>query len=388
MEERILSVSPVSGDRVTVFIEDLVENEVFTKEMIADVTTKKLFGPFASDFLLERLHGFENTALDIYQRRLALALFDRLHFAAKEPSVSTSSLLLDFAIFWFENRSFSPAFQWLSLELNFDLVEQWGSGLPAKLKSLLLCAAKSDVSLEFRTFGDRSRVLTPLHVAIRLGVYACSQIVLAEENRLYFQPFVCRATCQNLFWETPLYFAVGFGYYSVVQWMISTGVSLVCSDNDRETLLMKAFKARDDAAELAEILLKENSFRIPTLAFNPEARNRLGQTARDIGIPLGFDRTKHQRLAAYLHSPDPTSITGHFMAPLIKPASTFIRPKVGFEFNHTALEILDICKIDDEYFFRVSWVGSNEITLVPTKIANLKVPHLVIAFYESKIQVF
>ena len=57
----------------------------------------------------------------------------------------------------------------------------------------------------------------------------------------------------------------------------------------------------------------------------------------------------------------------------------------GFERGLKAEEILGANEISGAVHFLVKWEGLNEANLVPAKIANVKIPQMVIAFYEARL---
>jgi len=59
---------------------------------------------------------------------------------------------------------------------------------------------------------------------------------------------------------------------------------------------------------------------------------------------------------------------------------------VGFEFGDTVDTVLGAKQFDGELNLFCSWVGRNDCSYVPAKVANLKVPQKIIAFYESRLR--
>lgn len=57
----------------------------------------------------------------------------------------------------------------------------------------------------------------------------------------------------------------------------------------------------------------------------------------------------------------------------------------GFEKGWQAEEILGATEIDRQILFLIKWSGHSEPTFVLSSEANVKIPQLVIAFYESKL---
>ena len=57
----------------------------------------------------------------------------------------------------------------------------------------------------------------------------------------------------------------------------------------------------------------------------------------------------------------------------------------GFERGFKAEEILGANEISGVVHFLIKWEGVNEANLVPAKIANVKIPQMVIAFYEARL---
>ena len=57
----------------------------------------------------------------------------------------------------------------------------------------------------------------------------------------------------------------------------------------------------------------------------------------------------------------------------------------GFERGFKAEEILGANEIGGVVHFLIKWEGVNEANMVPAKIANVKIPQMVIAFYEARL---
>lgn len=57
----------------------------------------------------------------------------------------------------------------------------------------------------------------------------------------------------------------------------------------------------------------------------------------------------------------------------------------GFERGMVAEEILGATETSGEVHFLIKWKGVNDAELVPSKIANIKIPQMVIAFYEARL---
>lgn len=57
----------------------------------------------------------------------------------------------------------------------------------------------------------------------------------------------------------------------------------------------------------------------------------------------------------------------------------------GFDKGMEAEEILGATETSGEVHFLIKWKGVNDAELVPSKIANVKIPQMVIAFYEARL---
>lgn len=57
----------------------------------------------------------------------------------------------------------------------------------------------------------------------------------------------------------------------------------------------------------------------------------------------------------------------------------------GFDKGLEAEEILGATETSGEVHFLIKWKGVNDAELVPSKVANVKIPQMVIAFYEARL---
>jgi len=59
---------------------------------------------------------------------------------------------------------------------------------------------------------------------------------------------------------------------------------------------------------------------------------------------------------------------------------------IGFEVGDKCEDILGARMFSDELYLYCSWEGKKPCSFVPARIANVKIPQQVIAFYESKLR--
>lgn len=57
----------------------------------------------------------------------------------------------------------------------------------------------------------------------------------------------------------------------------------------------------------------------------------------------------------------------------------------GFDKGLEAEEILGATETGGEVYFLIKWKGVNDAELVPSKVANIKIPQIVIKFYEARL---
>jgi len=57
----------------------------------------------------------------------------------------------------------------------------------------------------------------------------------------------------------------------------------------------------------------------------------------------------------------------------------------GFDKGYDAEEILGATETNGEVHFLIKWKGLNDAELVPSKVVNVKIPQMVIAFYEARL---
>jgi len=73
------------------------------------------------------------------------------------------------------------------------------------------------------------------------------------------------------------------------------------------------------------------------------------------------------------------------VAPSKKKKKSEKRLLTGFDKGMEAEEILGATETSGEVHFLIKWKGVNDAELVPSKIANVKIPQMVIAFYEARL---
>jgi len=57
----------------------------------------------------------------------------------------------------------------------------------------------------------------------------------------------------------------------------------------------------------------------------------------------------------------------------------------GFDRGLKAEEIIGATETNGQVYFLIKWAGTTDSELVPSKIANIQIPQMVIAFYESRL---
>jgi len=69
----------------------------------------------------------------------------------------------------------------------------------------------------------------------------------------------------------------------------------------------------------------------------------------------------------------------------IKKKKKSEKKSTGFDRGLEAEEILGATETHGEVYFLIKWKGVNDAELVPSKVANIKIAQMVIAFYEARL---
>ena len=73
---------------------------------------------------------------------------------------------------------------------------------------------------------------------------------------------------------------------------------------------------------------------------------------------------------------------------MFKPESAkakLIKSTNGFDRGMEAAELLGATKMHGKIYFLIRWSGTAEAGLVPAQVTNLKIPAMVIEFYEKRM---
>lgn len=62
-----------------------------------------------------------------------------------------------------------------------------------------------------------------------------------------------------------------------------------------------------------------------------------------------------------------------------------IKKKEGFDRGLTADHIIGATKVGDQVMFLMKWTESDEVDMVPSQLANINCPQVVIKFYEQRL---
>ncbi|KAL3317611.1 Chromobox 3a [Cichlidogyrus casuarinus] len=80
-----------------------------------------------------------------------------------------------------------------------------------------------------------------------------------------------------------------------------------------------------------------------------------------------------------------SSIKLFYLKQALREMTTSLPKEYGFNRGLTPETILDATLLDDEIYFLIKWKDSEYPDLVPSGQANVRIPRMVIKFYESNI---